>query len=139
MNRLATIFAGVALAFSATSASAETVTEKGEAKLAKMLEGRVAGEPVSCISTPRSTRLEVIDYVGVIYDAGQTIYVARPNNPRSLGRGDVLIIERAGLRLCKQDVTHTIDQSLGTMSSIVFLSDFVPYTRSEKPAEPAED
>lgn len=135
MIKFAAILAGAALALTATSVSAETAVEKGEAKLAKMLEGRVAGEPASCISAPRSTRLEVIDYVGVIYDAGHTIYVARPSNPRSLGRSDVLIIKRRSSRLCRQDVTHTIDRNLGHVSSAVFLGDFVPYTRGEKSAE----
>jgi hypothetical protein len=48
-----------------------------------MLEGRTAGEPVSCISALRSNRIEVIEHVGIVYDAGATIYVARPSNPDS--------------------------------------------------------
>lgn len=129
MKRLVTIIAGASLAACATTVSAETAVEKGEARLAKMLEGHEASEPTSCISAPRSTRLEVIDYVGVVYDAGDTIYVARPSNPRALGNNDVLIIERTSSQLCKQDVTHTIDRSLGHTSGIVFLSDFVPYKK----------
>ena len=130
MKKLAIILAGAALAACATTAPAETRVEKGEAKLAKMLEGyEQSGEPTSCINAPRSTRLEVIDYVGVVYDAGDTIYVSRPSDPRSLGRNDVLIVERSTSQLCKQDVTHTIDQTLGHVSGVVFLGDFVPYKR----------
>jgi hypothetical protein len=55
--------------------------EENEAKLARMLEGRTAGEPVSCISALAATRIEVIEHVGIVYDAGSTIYVARPTNP----------------------------------------------------------
>ena len=131
MKKLAVILAGAALAACATTATAETAAEKGEARLAKMLEGyEQSGDPTSCINAPRSTRLEVIDYVGVVYDAGDTIYVSRPSNPRSLGRNDVLIIERTGSQLCKQDVTHTIDRSMGNVSGVVFLGDFVPYKRT---------
>lgn len=130
MKQLAILFAGAALAACATTATAETAAEKGEARLAKMLEGRVAGEGQSCINAPSSTRLDVIDYVGVVYDAGDTIWVSRPSQPRSLGTSDVLIIKRTGAQLCKQDVTHTIDQSTGVVSGVVFLSDFVPYKKA---------
>ena len=50
-------------------------------------------------------------------------------NLPSLGRNDVLIVERSTSQLCKQDVTHTIDQTLGHVSGVVFLGDFVPYKR----------
>lgn len=131
MKTLATILAGTALAFAATTtAVAQTLAERGEARLAKMLEGRTAGEPVSCINAMRDNRLSVIEHVGVVYDAGDTIYVARPSNPRSLGSMDVPVIRRFGSQLCKQDLTRTIDRHNGHVSGVVFLSDFVPYTKA---------
>ena len=132
MKTFATILAGAALAVSGVSAaSAETLAERGEARLAEMLQGRVAGEPVSCITPNRSRNLQVIEHVGVVYDDGDTIYVARPQNPRSLGSMDVPVIERFGSRLCKQDLTKTIDRYDGHVSGVVFLSDFVPYTKTD--------
>ena len=132
MKTFATILAGAALAVSGMSAaSAETLAEKGEARLAEMLQGRVAGEPVSCITPHRSRNLQVIEHVGVVYDDGDTIYVARPNNPHSLGSMDVLVIDRFGSQLCKQDVTRTVDRYNGNVSGVVFLSDFVPYTKTD--------
>jgi hypothetical protein len=130
MKALAIILAGAALALSgATAASAQTLAEKGEARLAKMLEGRSPGEPVSCISAMRGNKLQVIEYVGLVYESGDTVYVARPSDPRSLGRNDVVIIDRFGSQLCKQDVVRTVDRHNGFMSGVVFLSDFVPYKR----------
>ena len=129
MNKIATILAGAALALTGAAASAETLAEKGEAKLARMLEGRTAGEPVSCITTPRSNKLEVIEHVGVVYDAGDTIYVSRPSDPRQLGRMDVVVIDRFSSQLCKTDVSRTIDRYAGHVSGVVFLGDFVPYTK----------
>lgn len=132
MKTFATILAGAALAVSGVAAaSAETLAERGEARLAKMLEGHVAGEPVSCITANRSRNLQVIEHVGVVYDDGDTIYVARPSNPRSLGSMDVPVIERFGSQLCKQDLTKTIDRYNGHVSGVVFLSDFVPYTKTD--------
>lgn len=130
MKTIATLLAGAALALSgAAAASAETLAQKGEAKLARMLEGRVAGEPVSCISATQSHRLEVIEHVGIVYDAGKTIYVSRPTEPKSLGPWDVPVIERFGSQLCKTDVIRTVDRSNGFYTGPVFLNAFVPYTK----------
>jgi hypothetical protein len=112
-------------------ATAETRAEKGEARLAKMLEGRTAGEPVSCISTLRSTGLETIDNTAIVYDAGKTIYVARPINPKDLGPWDVLVIKRTtGSQLCSNDILYTVDQGTGFRTGSIFLKDFVPYTKA---------
>jgi hypothetical protein len=130
MKTFALILAGAALALTgATAASAETRAEKNEATLAKMLEGRTAGEPVKCISALRSNRIRVIDHVGIVYDAGDTIYVARATNPNHLDHWDVPIIERFGGQLCTNDIMRTVDRSSGHFTGPLFLNDFVPYTR----------
>ena len=130
MKRLALILAGGALALTgATAASAETRAEKNEAMLAKMLEGRTAGEPVKCISALSSNRIRVIDHVGIVYDAGHTIYVARATNPNHLDHWDVPVIERFGGQLCSNDIMRTVDRSSGHITGPLFLDDFVPYTR----------
>ena len=105
------------------------MAERGRAVV--LAAADVAGEPVSCITPNRSRNLQVIEHVGVVYDDGDTIYVARPSNPRSLGSMDVPVIERFGSQLCKQDLTKTIDRYDGHVSGVVFLSDFVPYTKSD--------
>ena len=129
MKILATILAGTAiLAAGATAASARTA-EENEARLARMLEGRTAGEPVSCISALNSNRIEVIEDVAIVYDAGDTIYVGRPSNPNQLGRDDVVVIERFGGQLCNTDVIRTIDRYQGYTTGAVFLDKFVPYKR----------
>ena len=96
-----------------------------------MLEGRTAGEPVSCISALNSNRLEVIEHVGLVYDSGATIYVARPTDPRQLGRDDVVVIDRHGGQLCTSDVIRTIDRYQGYTTGAVFLDRFVPYSRAD--------
>lgn len=129
MKYLGSILAGLALAATPALASAETPAERGEARLAKMIEGRAAGEPVSCIPALRSNRLTVIDHVGLVYDAGDTIYVARASNPRSLGRNDIVVIDRFGSQLCKQDIVRTVDRYQHYTTGAVFLEDFIPYTK----------
>ncbi|MGC1269010.1 MAG: hypothetical protein WA842_00260 [Croceibacterium sp.] len=131
MHKLAALFAAAAaLASVATVASAKgpTTAERNEARLATMLDGRTAGEPRHCISAMDSNKLEVIEYVGMVYDAGDTIYVARAHNPRMLGSSETPIVQRTGSTLCTSDVTRTFDQHSG-MTGVVFLDDFVPYTK----------
>lgn len=132
MTRLALILAGAALALTgATAAAAKTtLAERGEARLARMLEGHTAGEPVNCISAMNSNRIQVIEYVGLVYDAGSTIYVARATDPRMLGNWDVPVIERFGSQLCTTDIIRTVDRAGGHFTGVVFLDDFVPYTKA---------
>lgn len=131
MKRLASLMAGAALALGATSATAADQAEKGEARLAKMLEGRVAGEPVRCITTFRSNQPQIIPRVALVQDEGETIYVSRPANPRSLDSFDILVIDRfSPSRLCVEDRMRTIDRSSGMLTGIVFLEEFVPYTKA---------
>jgi hypothetical protein len=129
MKTLATLLAGAVIAFAGATAALGKSAEENEAKLARMLEGRTAGEPVSCISALRSHRLEVIEHVGIVYDAGSTIYVARPSDPDQLGRDDIVVIDRFGGQLCASDMIRTVDRYQGYTTGAVFLDKFVPYTK----------
>jgi hypothetical protein len=131
MKILALILAGAALALTGTTAAtAENRAERAEAKLARMLEGRTAGEPVKCISALRSNRIQVIEHLGLVYDAGDTIYVARATDPDTLDYWEVPVIERFGSQLCSNDIMRTVDRSGGYTTGPLFLEDFVPYTKN---------
>ena len=131
MKTLALILAGAALALTGTTAAAaETRAERAEAKLARMLEGLTAGEPVKCISALRSHHIQVIEHIGIVYDAGDTIYVARATDPDALDYWEVPVIERFGSQLCSNDVMRTVDRSGGYVTGPLFLEDFVPYTKN---------
>lgn len=133
MKALAKTLAGAAFALAATAAAATGSghNDTGEARLSRMLAGRTAGAPVSCITTTRSNKMEVIDGVAVVYDAGRTIYVARPTDPRMLGRNDALVLSRfSPTRLCVQEPMKTVDRYDGFNTGVVFLKDFVPYTKA---------
>lgn len=131
MKQLVILLAGAALGFAGTAATAKTtLAERGEARLAKMLEGRVAGEPSRCIQTFRNNGTEVIDQVALVHREGKTIWVARPANPRTLDRDDVLLIKRfSPSTLCASDTIRTLDRTGGYVTGVVFLKDFVPYTK----------
>jgi len=131
MKNLALTLAVAALALVGTAAAASSTSQQGEARLARMLAGRTAGQPVSCIDTMNSNKLQVIDEVAVVYDAGKTIYVARPADPRELKRNDAIVMDRfSPSRLCVQEPMRTIDRYDGYPTGSVFLKDFVPYTKN---------
>lgn len=108
---------------------------KGEKELAKLLEGRVAGEPTSCIRTPPNDRVRVIDDTAIVYGRGKTIYVNRTSRPSDIDDRDAMVIRRfSGSQLCKTDTVTTIDRGSQMFSGVIFLSEFVPYTRVETKA-----
>lgn len=110
-------------------AEAEPMT-KGQERLAKLLDGRVAGEPVSCIRTLPNQRMETIDGTAYVYGRGNTIYVQRTRNPDQINDNEALVINRFNAtQLCRMDVITTIDQVNRLFTGAVFFDDFVPYTK----------
>ena len=122
--------AGAVLLAGSPTLAAEKLT--GEARLAKMLEGRVAGDPVSCIPLHSSRDQTVIDKTAIVYDAGSTIYVNRPTNPASLDSNDVMVTKLHIGQLCRLDTVEMRDRSGFWFTGFVGLNDFVPYRRVAK-------
>ena len=111
---------------------ASVAMTEGEQELAELLEGRIAGEPQSCIVSRLNDRMRVIDETAYVYGRGKTIYVQRTRDPDDIDDRDTLVTRRfSGSRLCKLDVMTTIDRSNGFFTGVVFFDDFVPYTRVE--------
>lgn len=129
MKSLFVALGAATLALAATPALAETVVEKGEAKFAELTEGRTAGEGRSCISAMRSNDIQVVEHLGITYEDGDTLWIARASNPRSLGYSDVPIFERYGSQLCRQDIIRTVDRYSQFATGVVFLDEFIPYTK----------
>ena len=104
----------------------------GEEKLAKLLEGRVAGEPTDCIYLPRVRSSRIIDDTAIVYDAGSVIYVNRPRGgANGLDDDDVMVTEfhGGGSSLCSIDVVRLHYRSTFFYNGFVSLGDFVPYRK----------
>ncbi|NCP14472.1 MAG: hypothetical protein GW858_09955 [Sphingomonadales bacterium] len=112
------------------TSTAPAAQTKGERRLAKLLEGRVAGEPVRCIRALPSQRMTTIDGTAYVYGSGNTIYVQRTRNPDQIDESDALVMTRFnGSQMCRLDQTTTVNPVLGYFTGAVFFEDFVPYTR----------
>ncbi|KWV95038.1 hypothetical protein [Erythrobacter sp. AP23] len=128
--------ATAALGLLAAPAQAEETAEepvemtRGEEKLAKLLEGREAGEPRQCIRTFGSRNLTQIDGTALAYRDGKTIWVNYTRNPESIDDSDVMVIRRFdGTSLCRTDQIHLVDRFSGFFSGVIFLDEFVPYNK----------
>jgi hypothetical protein len=101
-----------------------------EQRLARAIEGRVAGDPVSCVNLRSIRSSRIIDRTAIIYDAGGTLYVNRPRSGReSLDQWDVMVTRPFNSQLCSIDVVHLYDSTSRMQTGAVFLGDFVPYRR----------
>ena len=130
MRKSALFLAALAAVVSAAPATArERLT--GEQQLAKLIDGRVAGKPSSCISTFNNGNLRVLDRTALVYDAGRTIWVNRPDDARTLDNDDILVTHNtmAG-QLCRLDIVRTVDRTGHFPTGFVSLGDFVPYRKA---------
>jgi hypothetical protein len=107
---------------------------KGEAALAKLLEGRVPGKPVSCISVTDSQQSRILDGTAIVYQStGRTLYVNRPKaGADSLDNDDILVTQIWGSQLCNLDQVRTVDRLSRFPHGFISLGDFVPYTKPKK-------
>ena len=103
-----------------------------EQRLDKLLEGREAGKPVSCISTFSTRDIEILDGVALVYRSGSTLYVNRPRNPEDIDDDDILVTRTHGSQFCRLDIVHTVDRTGHFTTGFISLGDFVPYKRVAK-------
>jgi hypothetical protein len=131
MNKLAiaaTLAVGAAL-LAAPAVDARTKLT-GEQRLAKMLEGREAGKPVSCIPYSQTQNTTVIDKTAIVYRVGSTLYVNRPTNVDRLTDDDIMVTKIYTSQLCNLDTVQLHDRNFGNMwNGFVGLQDFVPYRK----------
>lgn len=99
-------------------------------RLDKLLEGRTAGKPTTCISSADTRDMEVFDGIALVYRSGSTLWVNRPTNPEKLDSDDILVVRPTGSQLCRLDMVQTVDRMGHFTTGFINLSDFVPYRRT---------
>ena len=129
ISAAALAIASVSLAATPASAAKSRPKLTGEAQLAKLLEGRTAGEPVSCLPSGLSSDSRVIDGTAIVYRSGSTLYVNRPTNASSLDDDDILVTRLSTGRPCRLDMVNLVDRTSRFQTGFVSLQDFVPYRK----------
>jgi len=133
MRILKPFIAASLLALSAGAMAADKAADRaaaGEAKLAKALEGRVAGKPVTCIPLRNIDSSQIIDGTAILYKVGGTIYVNRPRiGAESLRWDPVLVTDTHSSQLCSIDTVKLLDRTSHFYQGFVGLGEFVPYSK----------
>jgi predicted solute-binding protein len=130
----------IAVALAATAALLGTVSLDARPRLTpverldKLLEGRVPGKPVSCISNFETRDMQVLDKTAIVYGSGSTIWVNVPKNARDLDDDDIMVTRTSGSQLCDLDIVHTVDRSSHMTTGFLSLGKFVPYKRDPRVA-----
>jgi hypothetical protein len=104
----------------------------GEEKLAKMLEGRVAGEPERCLPMSASSDMKIIDKTAIVYGRGKTIYVNRPSNADSLDDDEILVRTSHTAQVCSLDIVRLVERASMMEVGTIGLNEFVPYRKVAK-------
>ncbi|WP_116090980.1 hypothetical protein [Sphingomonas crusticola] len=119
------------LAASLVAAPVAAARQTPEKQLAKLLQGRVAGKPVSCISLSRSSSDSMkIPGLAMAYRQGGTWYVNRfSDDCTQLSEDTILVTHTIGSRLCRGDSADLISATGRFPVGACIFGDFVPYTR----------
>lgn len=102
-------------------------------QLDKLLDGRVVGKPVHCISQYDTREMQVLDKTAIVYGWGNTIWVNTPRNAQDLDDDDIMVTRLYGSQFCSLDIVNTVDRSGGFTTGFISLGEFVPYRRIAKP------
>ena len=126
------VFVGCALLATAFPTIAGAVDKSPQAQLDRALEGRIAGDPVDCITLRHIRSSRIIDKTAIIYEGyGDTIYVNYPESgAESLNDLDIQVTERRNSRLCSIDTVQLYGNRLQLRTGVIFLGKFVPYRKS---------
>lgn len=124
------------LAACAGSDQPARLTEKQAARLESALNGKVAGEPVSCVSRYPGSSLTAISESVLLYRvSGRLIYRNDLNGScTGLGRGDTLIIRPTGVgsQYCRGDIVRSADLVTRSITGGCALGSFTPYRAPDR-------
>lgn len=127
MRRIIIVLTLTAAGLASAAGAAPTAPE---ARLERLLDGRVAGKAVQCINQRDIRSAEIIDRTAIVYRVGSKLYVNRPRGANQLRRDDIMVTRSVGTsQLCRIDMVRTVDRTALFPTGFVNLGEFVPYTR----------
>jgi hypothetical protein len=120
-----------ALAAAVPAVAARDHAARGEAELARIIDGRTAGAPVDCLTSFQRRNMEVVDHTAIVIRDGDTLYVNRPQGVSFLTWNDIPVFKIWGSnQLCDKDMAELRDRSTGMRGAAIVLGEFVPYRRN---------
>jgi hypothetical protein len=133
MRSISPLLIGAALAGCSTTAQPPAMrTAENQAQLQRLLAGKVAGPPVSCLPSFRANDMTVIDEDTVIFkQSSNHLYVAHmAGGCNMLGRpGYALVTRQVGSSgLCHGEIATVVDTRSGFTVGSCVIGDFIPYS-----------
>lgn len=106
---------------------------RAEAELADELEGRVAGQPVSCVDQRDIRGQEAVGDGLILFEGrGDVDYL---NHPRggcpTLNFGRTLVFNRTTSRLCEGEIASVVEAVSGGSYGSCILGEFTPYREAD--------
>jgi hypothetical protein len=109
----------------------EVRTPRAQLQLDRLLAGKVAGAPISCLPAHATRDMTVVDDQTILFrDGSNRIYRNDPRGgcPGASRAGSTLIIRQfGGSSLCSGEIVQVADLTTGFSGGSCSLGDFVPY------------
>ncbi|CAN5313737.1 hypothetical protein BH10PSE13_BH10PSE13_14470 [soil metagenome] len=122
-------FAGAAIARPAA------LSERQAKELAKALDGKAPGEPVTCVSRMLSTDgLRAVTDDLLLYRVNRNLTYRNDlsGSCSGISRGSTLVLKPTNDQYCRGDIAYAIDLSTGMRGASCVLGSFVPYRTAGK-------
>lgn len=126
------VLAGILMGSAAFAAVSQGPTERARARAARILDNRVAGQPVACVSHRLLRGSQSLDDGGILFGGNDAlVYVNRPPaGCPNLDNGRILITHTSGSQLCRGDIVTVREPSGGPEVGSCSLGDFTPMRRA---------
>ena len=119
-----------ACAAASTSANADALTPDQLALLDRHLGGKVAGEPIACLSGRQADEtIRVSDNILLYRVSGNLVYKneLRGSCPGLARDNDIIVSTINGSGPCRGDIIRLVDRTSGISGPSCVLGEFVPY------------
>lgn len=100
-------------------------------QLDRLLAGKVAGRPQTCLPNYRARDMTVIDENTVLFRDGATTWRAElPGGCMNLGRPGYALVtnQYGGEGLCSGQINRVVDTSTGILAGSCTFAEFTPYS-----------
>jgi hypothetical protein len=122
----------VGLAACSTATEPPIRSAEAQARYLKLIEGRVAGAPLSCLQSWNADDMRVIDDQTIVFgERSNQVYVANLQSPcDNVGQpGFALVTRTPTSQLCSGDIATVVQTTSGMTAGSCVIGTFTPYTR----------
>ena len=133
MRSISLLLIGAALVGCSTAPPPTAMrTAEGQQQFERLLAGKVAGPPVSCLPAMRASDMRVIDEDTVIFrQSANHLYLGHmAGGCNMLGKGGYALVTRqfGTSGMCHGDIATVVDTHTGFTVGSCVVGDFVPYS-----------